>query len=66
MDLVNDLSNDLALALFVDGEIARKLEGLDAKSFIARVEEELNRISANIAEHDSFGDSPPVSVTASH
>jgi hypothetical protein len=45
MDLVNDLSNDLALAFFVDGTLARKLPAQDAKSFIARIEAELCRIS---------------------
>jgi len=45
MDLVNDLSNDLAVALFVEGAVERKLEGSDAKRLIARFEDALNAIS---------------------
>ena len=45
MDLVNDLSSDLAIAVFVDGTLGGKLGGKDAKSFIALVEAELSRIS---------------------
>lgn len=45
MDLVNDLSTDLAVAVFVEGALKRKLEAQDAKSFIALVEQELERIS---------------------
>lgn len=45
MDLVNDLSSDLAIAVFVDRTLGGKLGSEDAKSFIALVEAELSRIS---------------------
>jgi hypothetical protein len=47
MDLVNDLSSDVALAVFVEGRLRQKLEAKDAKSFIALVEAELSRISGD-------------------
>ena len=47
MDLVNDLSSDVALAVFVEGRLKEKLEAHDAKSFIALLEAELSRISAD-------------------
>jgi hypothetical protein len=53
MDLVNDLSSDLALAVFVDGTLSRKLPAEDAKSFIALVEAELSRISERSRIEDS-------------
>ena len=46
MDLVNDLSTDVALAVLVEGTLRQKLGAQDAKSFIAAVEAELARISA--------------------
>ena len=45
MDLVNDLSSDVALAVLAEGRLRRKLDAQDAKSFIALVESELTRIS---------------------
>ena len=60
MDLVNDLSSDLALAVFVDGELSRKLPVEDAKTFIALVEAELSRISERSRRED-----PHVSLAAS-
>ncbi len=45
MDLVNDLSSDVAMAVFVEGRLRQKLEARDAKSFIALLEAELTRIS---------------------
>jgi hypothetical protein len=53
MDLVNDLSSDLALAVFVEGHLSRKLPVEDAKTFIALVEAELNRISERRRTDDS-------------
>jgi hypothetical protein len=47
MDLVNDLSSDVALAVFVEGRLRQKLDDRDAKSFIALLEAELSRISAD-------------------
>jgi hypothetical protein len=44
MDLVNDLSSDVALAVFVEGNLRQKLNAEDAKSFIELVEAELSRI----------------------
>ena len=46
MDLVNDLSTDVALAVLVEGTLRQKLGAQDAKSFIAAVGAELARISA--------------------
>lgn len=45
MDLVNDLSSDVALAVLADGRLREKLDVEDAKSFIALLEAELSRIS---------------------
>ena len=50
MDLVNDLSTDVALAFLADGRLREKLVGQDAKSFIALLEAELNHISGAEAE----------------
>ena len=50
MDLVNDLSSDVALAVFVEGRLRQKLGAQDAKSFIAHLEAELNRISGKDAD----------------
>lgn len=44
MDLVNDLSSDVALAVFVEGNLRQKLDARDAKSFIALVEAILSGI----------------------
>lgn len=43
MDLVNDLSSEVALAVVVDGRLRQKLGVQDAISFIAAVEAELAR-----------------------
>ena len=53
MDLVNDLSSDVALAVFVEGSLRQKLNAEDAKSFIALVEAELSRISERTPIEDS-------------
>ena len=58
MDLVNDLSSDVALAVFVEGRLRQKLEGRDAKSFIALVEAELSRIGADEADRESRNSQP--------
>ena len=63
MDLVNDLSSDVALAVFVEGRLRQKLEGRDAKSFIALVEAELSRIGADEAERDTLNS---LTATLSH
>jgi hypothetical protein len=63
MDLVNDLSSDVALAVFVEGRLRKKLEGRDAKSFIALVEAELSRIGADEAKRDT---SNSLTATLSH
>ena len=52
MDLVNDLSSDVVLAIFLDGTLKQKLGAQDAKSFIASVEAELARISGDGDEPD--------------
>ena len=44
MDLVNDLSSDVALAVFVEGTLGQKLDAQDAKWFIELIEAELIRI----------------------
>ena len=44
MDLVNDLSSDVALAVFVEGSLRQKLDAQDAKWFIELIEAELERI----------------------
>ena len=46
MDLVNDLSSEIALAVFVEGSVGQKLDRRDAKSFITILEAELDRISS--------------------
>lgn len=46
MDLVNDLSSDVALAVLLEGNLRQKLDARDAKSFIALVESELMRIES--------------------
>jgi hypothetical protein len=51
MDLVIDLSNDIALAVFVEESLRQKLVGRDAKSFIAAIEAELTRISLEVSGH---------------
>ncbi|MEQ1765058.1 MAG: hypothetical protein ABL984_18170 [Pyrinomonadaceae bacterium] len=53
MDLVNDLSSDVALAVFVEGRLRQKLGAQDAKSFIALIEAELNRISTEHLDHQN-------------
>ena len=63
MDLVNDLSSDVALAVFVEGRLWQKLEGRDAKSFIALVEAELSRIGA---DEDDRERTDSISATLSH
>lgn len=60
MDLVNDLSSDLALAVFVEGTLSRKLPAEDAKSFIALVEAELSRISERTRIEDP---NPPLAAS---
>lgn len=50
MDLVNDLSSDVALAVLVEGALRKKLDGEDAKSFISLLEAELSRISGEEEE----------------
>lgn len=45
MDLVNELSSDVALALLVEGSLRKKLDGEDAKSLIALVETELRKMA---------------------
>jgi hypothetical protein len=52
MDLVNDLSSDVALAVLVEGRLRQKLGAQDAKSFIALLEAELSRISAESVDAD--------------
>lgn len=47
MDLVNDLSSDVALAVFEEGRLKEKLGAQDAKSFIEILEAELTRISGS-------------------
>jgi hypothetical protein len=66
MDLVNDLSSDLALAVFVDGELSRKLPVEDAKTFIALVEAELSRISERSQTSDSQANLSALSADLSH
>ena len=44
MHLVNDLSSDVALAVFVEGSLRQKLDAQDAKWFIELIEAELERI----------------------
>lgn len=66
MDLVNDLSSDLALAVFVDGTLRRKLPAEDAKSFIAFVEAELYRISERTRIQDLPAASASAPVDLSH
>ena len=53
MDLVNDLSCEVALAVFVEGMLQQKLDARDAKTFIAMVEAELVQISAKDSRRDN-------------
>ena len=53
MNLVNDLSSDVALAVFVEGRLRQKLGVQDAKSFIADLEAELSRISGENADNQT-------------
>lgn len=62
MDLVNDLSSDVAMAVFVEGRLRQKLEAQDAKSFIALLEAELIRISVQ----DPQDESSALPTTVSH
>jgi hypothetical protein len=66
MDLVNDLSSDLALAVLVDGTLLRKLGAQDAKSFIESVEAELSRISQDTERLDPSPRLPAVFTGVSH
>jgi hypothetical protein len=66
MDLVNDLSSDLALAVLVDGTLVRKLGAQDAKSFIESVEAELSRISQDTERLDPSPTLPAVFTGVSH
>ena len=50
MDLVNDLSSDVALAVFVEGSLRQKLDAQDAKWFIELIEAELERIRQGRAD----------------
>ena len=52
MEIVNDLSSDVALAVLVEGTLRRKLDGEDAKSFISLLEAELSRISGDEPDQD--------------
>ena len=61
MDLVNDLSSDVALAVFVEGRLSRKLD--DAKSFIELLGSELSRISG---DGEDQGDRSALSADLSH
>lgn len=61
MDLVNDLSSDLALAVFVEGSLRQKLDAQDAKWFIELIEAELERIGQG--EADQPRASAMISVT---
>ena len=47
MDLVNDLSSDVAQAVLIEGTLRQKLDARDAKSFIELLESELSRISGD-------------------
>ena len=47
MDLLNDLSSDVALAVLIEGTLRQKLDARDAKSFIELLESELSGISGN-------------------
>lgn len=66
MDLVNDLSSDLAFAVVVEGALSRKLPAEDAKSFIALVEAELSRISERTPIEDSRKPHAASSADLSH
>ena len=61
MDLVNDLSSDVALAVFVEGRLSRKLD--DAKSFIELLGSELSRISG---DGEDQGEQSALSADLSH
>jgi len=45
MDLINELSSELAIAVLVEGRLKGKIGTQDAKSLIAIIETELARIS---------------------
>ena len=66
MDLVNDLSSDLAIAVFVDRTLGGKLGGEDAKSFIALVEAELSRISDRVHANTSSDTRKTLATDVSH
>ena len=63
MDLVNDLSSDVALAVFVEGRLSRKLDARDAKSFIELLGSELSRISG---DGEDQGEQSALSADLSH
>jgi len=63
MDLVNDLSSDVALAVFVEGRLRQKLDAQDAKSFITLLEAELSRISG---DDEDRADRSALSADLSH
>lgn len=50
MDLINELSSDLAIAVLVEGRLKDKIDTRDAKSLIAILESELARISRPAVE----------------
>lgn len=62
MDVVNDLSSDIALAV-IEGRLRQKLHVQDAKSFIAAVEAELTR---NFLHEDDRDSQETVSTGLSH
>ncbi|MGD9629538.1 MAG: hypothetical protein AB7V18_09850 [Pyrinomonadaceae bacterium] len=51
MDLINELSSDLAIAVLVEGRLKDKIDNRDAKSLIAILESELARISRPAGEN---------------
>ncbi|MEO5858305.1 MAG: hypothetical protein ABIR33_05075 [Pyrinomonadaceae bacterium] len=63
MDLANDLSNDVVLAVLVEGRLGQKLAAEDAKTFISLLESELSRIS--LSDEDQ-GDEGVVGADLSH
>lgn len=66
MDVVNDLSGDLAIAVFVDGRLANRLGAKNAKSFIAMIEEELERISSASSLVIPSEQAAPLQIDVSH
>lgn len=50
MDLINELSSDLAIAVLVEGRLMDKIDTRDAKSLIEILESELARISRPAGE----------------